>query len=232
MRERRLFALSMAGALGLHAALLGLFLLDPRPGGVREGAVRGIEALPVTVLLTKPGETARETSAAGLDRVPPPPELAMSSGGAPREQTPRREKRRDRNRIISEADRPHVLSRDEGTPLPFHQDLSHLRASDAPLPPAEAGDPISYERIILGRLAKAKRFPPGARSRGARGVAVVAFRLGETGDVAAVALLRSSGETDLDGESLALVARASPFPAPPAGAQRSFAVDIAFGMGR
>jgi protein TonB len=36
--------------------------------------------------------------------------------------------------------------------------------------------------------------------------------------------------TDLDAESLALVNRAAPFPPPP-GAQRSFAIEVAFGMG-
>lgn len=238
--ERRFFVLSLAGALGLHAALLALFLLDQRP---RDS--RAVETIPVAVVLAKPAEPAPEASGAGREAVPRPPEPAMSSDGELAEQTRMeqfralplpgkrtlQEKDRSRNRKISEAERSKAPSRN-GTPLPFRQDSSPLRASEVPLPRAGGDDPISYKRIILGRLAKAKRFPPGARSRGARGIAVVGFRLGEAGELAGVALLRSSGEADLDKESLALIARAAPFPSPPAGAQRDFAVDIAFGMGR
>jgi colicin import membrane protein len=53
----------------------------------------------------------------------------------------------------------------------------------------------------------------------------------ESGGVASDSLLRSSGEADLDAESVALVRRAAPFPPPPPGAQRSFAIEVAFGMG-
>jgi TonB family protein len=223
--EWRLVGLSIMGALGLHAGLFGLFLLDWRPG-----TVRAFEAIPVTLLVAEPGEPLPVASGKIRDPDPPPP-VPDVAGGTPSDETPRHEKTPNRNKIVAEADRPSAPSR-SGTALPFHQDATLLRASDVPLPRPEADDPMSYKRIILGRLAKAKQFPPEARSRGARGVAVVAFRLGERGDLAGVALLRSSGETALDRESLALIARAAPFPVPPAGAQRTFAVDIAFGMGR
>ena len=49
-------------------------------------------------------------------------------------------------------------------------------------------------------------------------------------EITSVSLLRSSGEADLDAESVALVNRAAPFPPPPRGAQDSFAIEVSFGM--
>jgi TonB family protein len=110
-------------------------------------------------------------------------------------------------------------------------DTQHLRAEPLPPPGARATDPVSYKSLILSRLQRSKRYPEGARARGARGTAVVAFSLDEKGGVAGARLLRPSGEAELDTESLALIHRAAPFPVPPPGAQRAFAIDIAFGMG-
>lgn len=54
--------------------------------------------------------------------------------------------------------------------------------------------------------------------------------LDSSGRVASLSLLRSSGEADLDAKGLAVVSRAGPFPPPPPGAKRSFAIEVAFGM--
>ena len=61
--------------------------------------------------------------------------------------------------------------------------------------------------------------PPENRSA-AQEEAVIGFVLDEL-----------SGEADLDAESVTLVNRAAPFPRPPPGAQDSFAIEVAFGMG-
>ena len=52
----------------------------------------------------------------------------------------------------------------------------------------------------------------------------------DAGELTNVSLIRSSGDTGLDVESLALVARAAPFPKPPPDAQRAFAAEITFGV--
>jgi colicin import membrane protein len=90
---------------------------------------------------------------------------------------------------------------------------------------------MRYDVVVVGSLERAKQFPKQASRRRARGTAVVGFALDETGRVLVAALLRSSGDRDLDNESLAVIARAAPFPKPPPGVRRKFAVDIAFGMG-
>lgn len=109
--------------------------------------------------------------------------------------------------------------------LPFNSGPDRFRAVAVPLP--------SYRFIVGGVLERVKHYPKSALQRRAKGIATIGFVLDESGGVASVVLLRSSGEADLDAESVALVNRAAPFPPPPPpGAQQSFAIEVSFGMGR
>ncbi|PIE12791.1 MAG: hypothetical protein CSA68_12205 [Rhodobacterales bacterium] len=60
----------------------------------------------------------------------------------------------------------------------------------------------------------------------ARGKAVVGFRVSASGAASSVRIVRSSGSAAVDRIALRHVRRASPFPKPPPGAQRSFTVTI------
>lgn len=60
----------------------------------------------------------------------------------------------------------------------------------------------------------------------ARGVAVVAFRIAASGQLAAVSIAQSSGNAELDAIALNHIRRAAPFPPPPQGARTSFSVQI------
>jgi colicin import membrane protein len=64
--------------------------------------------------------------------------------------------------------------------------------------------------------------------RGAEGSPVVSFSLDDAGRAFAVSLGRSSGHADIDAETLAMVRRAVPFPAPPRGAPHAFSAAISF----
>lgn len=61
---------------------------------------------------------------------------------------------------------------------------------------------------------------------GFQGTAVVAFRVSASGGLAGVSLSRSSGNQKLDQAALNIIRRAAPFPPPPPGADRSFAISI------
>ncbi|MGR3621073.1 TonB family protein [Pseudophaeobacter sp.] len=78
----------------------------------------------------------------------------------------------------------------------------------------------NYPGQVMRRIQRAKRVAD------VRGVAIVRFSIAASGGLAAVRLARSSGSGKLDGIALAQVRRAAPFPPPPAGAKRSFAVRI------
>jgi TonB family protein len=101
-----------------------------------------------------------------------------------------------------------------------------------PLPAASGGEAMSYSFVVGGMLERINHYPEAAVKRGAKGAAVVRFALDSSGRVASLSLLRSSGEADLDAEGLAVVGRAGPFPPPPPGTKRSFAIEVASGMGK
>lgn len=79
-------------------------------------------------------------------------------------------------------------------------------------------------RGTKGACPNRARVPrPRATSRGA---ALVQFSLTDGEQFASVAIARSLGSARLDRAALPAVQHAAPFPAPPAGAQRSFSVKI------
>jgi periplasmic protein TonB len=109
---------------------------------------------------------------------------------------------------------------------PFDSGPDSFRAVAMPLASESGGE------AVRGMLERVKHYPETARQRRAKGIAIIVFVLDESGQITSVSLLRSSGEADLDAESVALVSRAAPFPPPPPGAQDSFAIEVAFGMGK
>jgi TonB family protein len=129
-----------------------------------------------------------------------------------------------------EAGGEHQRPAQTGFALPFDSGRDSSRAVAVPLPAESGGEAMSYRVIVGGMLERVKHYPETARQRGAKGIATIRFVLDEFGRVASVSLLRSSGEADLDAESVALVNRAAPFPPPPPGAQHSFAIEVSFGM--
>ena len=104
-----------------------------------------------------------------------------------------------------------------------HSEAATIPEARRPMPAgASTADIAAYRSSILGSIAANKRYPESARARGASGQPVVAFRVDGAGRVGGVALTRSSGEADLDAESLAMVRRSGPFPPPPGGTVQSF----------
>jgi protein TonB len=115
--------------------------------------------------------------------------------------------------------------------LPFNSGQDSFRAVALPLVSETGGEAVNYRFILGSMLERAKHYPKSASQRGAKGAAIIGFVLDLSGKITSVSLLRSSGEADLDAESVALIHRAAPFPPPPPGAQVSFAIEVAFGMG-
>lgn len=72
----------------------------------------------------------------------------------------------------------------------------------------------AYNALIVGHLEKYKRYPPAAR--GAVGKTMLRFTLDRDGKVVDVRIEKSSGNSVLDQEALAVVHRAEPFPKFPA----------------
>jgi colicin import membrane protein len=115
-----------------------------------------------------------------------------------------------------------------GTGLP----LEEQEAVPVQMPTADGDVAMSYETVVSGKLALARRYPPEADASGAHGAAMIAFLIDDKGHVVKLKLLKSSGDAALDVESLALVMRAEPFPPPPPGAEREFSITVDFERGK
>jgi len=75
-----------------------------------------------------------------------------------------------------------------------------------------------WQMTINTRLNQFKRYPHQARARAHQGTVRVAFVLDSAGHVVSAHVVKSSGSSILDQETLDLLDRAQPFPIPPAGA--------------
>jgi protein TonB len=72
-----------------------------------------------------------------------------------------------------------------------------------------------WQGQVVAAIERNKRFPETAARRGESGTAQVFFSLDRHGRVLNSRIVRSSGAAVLDGEALALLHRAEPFPPPP-----------------
>lgn len=89
----------------------------------------------------------------------------------------------------------------------------------------------SWKSALVARLERYKRYPTEAQSRGEYGVAQLAFSVDRSGGVHHAHIVRGSGSSLLDRETLALVERAAPMPPPPpeiAGAQIPIVVPVRY----
>ncbi|HUB65545.1 MAG TPA: energy transducer TonB [Methylocella sp.] len=218
-RSSRRFA-AVAAALSLlgHGGLLLAFL--PRnPCPIPPSMIREI---PVEVVMEHAPAEKRAQAAGGNETFPALPAVTPNGPNG-------------RTGIGAEAERrksqasPLVPAMARQT-LPLESGPDRFRAAAVPLPAKHGGAAMGYRLLIGGMLERAKHYPEPALRRGAKGIAAIGFVLDPSGGVASVVLLRSSGDAELDAESLALVGRAAPFPPPPHGVLHSFAIEVAFGM--
>jgi len=92
---------------------------------------------------------------------------------------------------------------------------------------ASAAAIASYNQLVAAHLQRFKQYPPGAKAAGEQGTARLSFSLGRGGQVLGSRLAGSSGHAALDGETLAMVRRAQPFPGfPPEMKQASMSFNV------
>jgi protein TonB len=93
----------------------------------------------------------------------------------------------------------------------------HVIGAASSAPAASSAAPHS---AYIGQVSAAIRshmfYPRAARTRGARGVVMVAFTIGPSGALSSFAITRSSGDNDLDAAARTLV-QSIRFPPPPGG---------------
>ncbi len=85
-------------------------------------------------------------------------------------------------------------------------------------------DPVTYDQAIYNLVGRAKK----SNQAYLPGVAHVVFEVDAKGGLTRVVVDRSSGNTAVDEEAVALIRRAAPFPPPPDGAPHSFPAYMSF----
>jgi periplasmic protein TonB len=127
-----------------------------------------------------------------------------------------------------DAKKPEPVRADRKPPAP--QTTASPRSKHRTAPVARAPSPGStasraaisnWRHLVVARLQRAKRYPSSAESRREQGVVTLSFTVNRNGRVLGRRIVRSSGHSSLDGEVLAMVARAQPLPAFPAAMTQS-----------
>jgi periplasmic protein TonB len=104
-----------------------------------------------------------------------------------------------------------LAPRPEPLPEPPHEEVAA-----APLRLSQARAELeTWKSQIVTILEHNKRYPTEARSRGEQGTTRLAFSIDRDGHLLSSRIVTSSGSAALDGETLAMVRRAQPFPPPP-----------------
>jgi protein TonB len=108
-----------------------------------------------------------------------------------------------------------------------------LTSSSAPAGATSAAALASYNQLVAAHLQRFKQYPSGARAAGEQGTSRLSFTLGRSGQVLGSRLAGSSGHAALDGETLAMVRRAQPFPPMPPDLKQvsmSFSIPVQFSI--
>ena len=108
-----------------------------------------------------------------------------------------------------------------------------LTPSSAPAGATSAAALASYNQLVAAHLQRFKQYPSSARAAGEQGTSRLSFTLGRSGQVLGSRLAGSSGHPALDGETLAMVRRAQPFPPMPPDlkqASMSFSIPVQFSI--
>lgn len=94
-------------------------------------------------------------------------------------------------------------------------DARLVEQTTAPPPPSGGSKAkAEWEDLLLGHLAKFRRYPRQAESARQQGTVLVDITLNRSGKLLKAAIRQGSGYPLLDAEALATVRRASPLPAP------------------
>ena len=196
------------------------------PASTATPAPAALPALPDTTALAQPNAAKASSESAPRSRPDPaparddPPVTAAPVDA----DTPRPQPRPDpdaRAPAQTAGNAPQPARRGAAT----GQERTHATQSGAATQTAPtasgSGAVAAYPGEILRRLQRVREARVGARGR-----AVVVFRVADGGRLAEVSIATGSGSAAVDAAALEHVRRAAPFPPPPAGAQRQFSFEF------
>jgi protein TonB len=136
--------------------------------------------------------------------------------------------------VRTEAKKPvDALPAPRTSAAPKAERQASLTPSSAPAGATSAAALASYNQLVAAHLQRFKQYPSSAKAAGEQGTSRLSFTLGRGGQVLGSRLAGSSGHPSLDGETLAMVRRAQPFPPMPPElkqASMSFSIPVQFSI--
>jgi protein TonB len=136
--------------------------------------------------------------------------------------------------VHTEAKKPtDALPAPRTSAAPKAERQASLTSSSAPAGATSAAALASYNQLVAAHLQRFKQYPSSAKAAGEQGTSRLSFTLGRSGQVLGSRLAGSSGHPSLDGETLAMVRRAQPFPSMPPElkqASMSFSIPVQFSI--
>ncbi len=174
-------------------------------------------------------ETPTETEA--VDSVPPEPRPESATAETPISTQPverpqRVEQPRPKVQAVQAPERKRIAAPTEKKASQKKQTVAATQADPSRgVGRGRSDNSANYPGIVRAHLVRYKQSPNGARGSG---VATVTFTLDSNGRVTSARLAGGSGNPAYDQEVVAMVRRATPFPAPPDGKGRSFTVPVRF----
>ena len=139
-----------------------------------------------------------------------------------------------RTEVKKPADAP-PAPRTRGAPKaePKAERQASLTPSSATAGITSAAALASYNQRVAAHLQRFKQYPSSAKAAGEQGTSRLSFTLSRSGQVLGSRLAGSSGHPSLDGETLAMIRRAQPFPPMPPElkqASMSFSIPVQFSI--
>ena len=172
-----------------------------------------------------------------LPDLPPPPPIAEAVLPTPRptvqEPPPPEKKKPDEKKPEMQASRRPAAPVTSAAPKSDAPTANALAAPSSGATSSQSTAPATWRSMIVAHLNRNKKYPAEARARREEGVSRLRFTIDRSGRVVAASLAGTSGHAALDTETLEMVRRASPFPAPPpevAGATVTFTVPVDFNV--
>lgn len=250
-RENLLWGLSLLGVSAVSGGVLCWALLrPPTPPVVEDTAPAAIamDLAPIPVSVPSPPTDAPAGPPQTLAQPDPapelPPEVAAPPAPAPNPPVPVPAPEKLHKIIKKHTPAPRVQTPTQDPQKPAQQEtappafLAPPSAAQAAPPPGLASahaaqDTATWQGLLLGRLEHYKRYPALAQTTQQQGTSMLTFTMNRKGHVLSARLAGSSGHALLDEETLALVRRAEPLPAPPdsvPGEQITLTVPVEFDL--
>jgi protein TonB len=215
---------SLAASILFHAATAGLVMINWSDGEHNDAAPPAAMVVELAILPASPPDQPSEVPPGPeqVEAAPEPRPLDQAKFDPPPQVDPSLKPEfalPAKPQIQRSEEMPNVAETARQTTAPPTVEAPRHDKSAAPVEGRNAAPPSNAEQAwegrLLARLERNKRYPAAAQGAGQQDTVFLRLIIDRKGRLIDATLVKSGGFALLDGETLALARRASPYPAPP-----------------